>query len=277
VNRLNNLWTSLITLTALAAGCSASGPPEAPAGAVCEVPSVAHEGLVLAGSGSNLPLARRLAAVFTRETGVAVGVPGSIGTSGAVAAVRDGAVDVGLASRDLLPREAHEVHATALARTPLAFYAAVPEGREISREALIDLYLGRTTTWSGGQPVVLLVREEGDSGNAVIAASFPRLYRAMESARRDGRAMVQRTDHDMWVALRDVPGALGYLDTGIVALDGLPLRALRVDGVAAEHPSWPLRKTLYLLTSRGQPHPFVEFASTAEVQRRLPSWGYEAP
>lgn len=276
------LRPTLIALSAFAAGCSGSALPPTPQGFVCESPTAGHTGLVLAGSGSNLPLARRVAALYTVRTGLEVTVPGSIGTAGAVAALRDGAVDVGLASRPLRPDEAADLVATPMARTSLAFYAAVPDDGNVSLQTLIDLYRGDIVTWRTGQPVVLLVREEGDSGNAVIAGALPELFAAMDGARREGRAIVQSTDHEMWVALRDVPGAVGFLDAGIVALDGLGLRAIGLRDPGGEvldpsSPSWPLRKTLFLLTSRDRPQPFVDFATRPDIQARLPGWGYEAP
>lgn len=279
VSRDPRAWFFLITLSALAAGCSASGPPEVPEGFVCESPRAEHEGLILAGSGSNLPLARKLARAYEAAGNPPINVPGSIGTSGAVAAVADGAVDVGLASRPLRPGEP-PLTVTPLARTPLAFFTASPrEPPALSVPALVDLYMGRATTWPGGEPVVLLVREEGDSGNAVLAAALPELHAAMESARREGRAIVQSTDHDMGVALRDVPGALGYLDVGIVALDALPLQVVPIEingrAIRPDAPEWPLQKTLYLLTNSEQP--FVRFATRAEVRDRLSSWGYAPP
>src|SRR5687768_2980829 len=107
------LWTGVGLL--LAAGTATAGAlvRDAVAGAVPPaVPSSPQRAadragpIALAGSGGNLPLTRALAEAFEARTpGARLVVQESIGSTGGVRAVAEGAIDVGLVSRSLRAAE----------------------------------------------------------------------------------------------------------------------------------------------------------------------------
>lgn len=244
--------------------------------------------MLLAGSGSNLPLARQIAARYRGGAGRSqVRVADSIGTRGAVRAVVDEAVDVGLASRPLSAEElAGGVVQHPMATAILGVVVHQRLGVEaISLEALTALYERETRRWPKGEPVALLLREDGDSNMAAVARRFPRLHRAMVGARESGAAVVLHTDQEMRDALLNMKGAIGLLDVGIIELEGLPLRPLTL-GDAAPTPAavrsgrYPLTKPLYWLTL-GEPSAnaadFLRFATAPETLETFADRGYLAP
>ena len=226
---------SLLLAALLATSCSAN---TADVGVVCVEESFAFEGLVVAGSGAGLPLMRALANAWQDTSGAdAVHVAESIGSSGAAVAVGDGAVQVGVLSRDPRAEELARVSQSfPLVETLVVFAAGedVPT-RNLSRAELVSLYAGETRTWSDGTPVVLVVREDGDSAMMRIQAAWPDVYAAMVEARERGTAIVSVTDQDTVHTIATVPGAIGPTDLGLVTLSEESLVALSVDGVS---PSW---------------------------------------
>jgi ABC-type phosphate transport system substrate-binding protein len=150
---------------------------------------------------------------------------------------------------------------------------------DITAAELIAVYRGEVTAWPDGAPVVPLVRQADDSTSRAIAAAAPALAEAMRAAGERGRALVRYTDQDLRDSLLAVPGAIGFLDAGTLALERLPLVALRLDGAAADpaDPAYPLVLTLSVLT-RAQPTAreaeLVDFLTSAEVARELAAAGY---
>ena len=124
-----------------------------------------------------------------------------------------------------------------------------------------------------------LVRQLDDSTTRAIAAAAPALAEAMQWTRDHAVGLTRYTDQDLCDTLLAVPGAIGFLDAGTIALEGLPLVALRLDGVAADpaESTYPLILTLSVLT-RANPTPreaeLVAFLGSPEVAGELARAGY---
>lgn len=258
-------------LAPLLLGCSNGDPA-----GVCAPPVARPSGLLIAGSGSNLALVREIAARWQQlHPDKPVHVPESIGTGGAVRALQDGAIELGLGSRPLKESEKlRGVLELPLARTPLALVVSPAAGVDaLTTDELAAILRGERRTWPNGVPIVPLLREPGDSGNELLIQTFPALGVALKAALRTGRFEVAFTDQEMRDALHSIPGAIGFLDLGIVRLEGLSLQVVRLDGVAppegagASASGYPLIKTLTFL-SRGAPTgdaaDFVAFARGPE-------------
>jgi phosphate transport system substrate-binding protein len=233
-------------------------------------------GLIVAGSGACLALARELASRFdASHPGSRTAIPGSIGTGGAVRAVRDGAVDVGLASRLLSASERslgireHPITRTALV---IVAHPGVP-AKNLDVADLADLYSGRRTEWSDGTRVVPLLREPGDSGEHLLVSTFPELEGAFEEARRKDRGLICYTDQEMRDALLEIPGAVGFLDLGTIRLERLALKPMALNGVDPGRDTvvsgrYPLVRTLSFLTNGppiGTAREFIEFARSSAL------------
>lgn len=237
----------------------------------------------MAGSGANLELIRPIAERFTRELGIPVDVPPSIGTSGAVRAVRDGVVDVGLNSRPLRPAEREiGLVETPLVRVPVAVVAhrRVPtEG--IEPEVLCAVVRGEDRRWEDGRPIVVLLREPGDSSNEVFSARLPCFAAALERAYAERRWRICFTDQEMELALIQTPGAIGLLDVGSLALgparhDARPLRLGNL-AVSRDPTEYPFTKDLGFVTygpPQGDAARFIRFARSAAVRDLLDVGGY---
>jgi phosphate transport system substrate-binding protein len=276
-------------------GCGGAGDSlTPPAATTCAGIERRFEGVVVAGSGSALPIAAAMAQAYTEAIPSArFWVPESIGTSGAIRALKDGVIDVGLATRPLNDKErAGGLRVTTVARSVLAIVLHPSVGvRSLSTAELEALYRGERTRWPNGAEVTLLVREPGDSGDRVLSIHRPGLLAAMLEARESGRAIELHTDQEMRDALLAIEGAVGVLDLAVVRLEELPLQPIELDGVsatpdAAVRGDYPLVRELSLVTRVPEPpgttlrpeiEAFVDFWRSEPGRAVLKRAGYILP
>jgi phosphate transport system substrate-binding protein len=248
-------------------------------------------GVRIAGSGSNLPLTRLLVEGFWagragRDASREIVVFESIGSTGGVKAVHDGAIDLGLISRPLRPRE----RALELVTIPYARVAVVAAvHRSVSEHSLpatglVEIFSGARRRWSDGAPIVVLQREQGDSSHEAVSRVLPGFAAANERAYQRGLWRIVYRDRAMQEALRSTPGAIGLFDLGAVtsADPDARLEILAVDGV---HPSpsrvadgtYPYFKDLAFVSAgppRGLAAEFVAFSKSPAGQAIIRASGY---
>lgn len=239
--------------------------------------------LHLAGSGSNVPLTRALADAFVaRDPAAHIVVYESIGSWGGVRAVYDDVVDLGLISRPLNDDEP-TLAVIPYARVPVvaAVNLGVPDV-SISAQELVDIFAGRKTAWSDGSPIVVFQREPGDSSHRAVGEALPAFAAADAEAYRSKRWRVILHDRAMEEALAITPGAVGLLDSGVLSLGRLPLRALQIDSIAAGEASvqtrrYPFAKELAFVAVEepsGLGAEFVRFAHSDDAHRLMYAHGY---
>jgi len=201
-----------------------SAPP-----AVSVIPR--RDGLLLAGSGSNLPLTRLLATACSE---LPVTVDAGMGSTGGMRALADGVIDIALVSRSLRPAEQKPgLRILPYARTAIAVavHPGVPV-TDVTTEQLVEIFRGKKTTWPNALPIVPLQRERGDSSHEAVGKRVPEFAIADAQAWRLGRWRFLYHDRSMHEALLATPGAIGLVDASAVRADGLPLKLLGFDGVA---------------------------------------------
>lgn len=291
--RSNVLWLAVsLSMLALLAGAAwvvisdadQPLPPFMKAGGSRPPPTapVPHDGLRLAGSGSNLPITRALSAALPRTTSLHAVVHASVGSGGGVKALLDGVIDIALVSRPLADGEREQgLVATPYARVPVvvAVHASVPDDA-ITRDQLIAIYQGQQRTWSDGSRIVVLQRERGDSSHSAIGRLVPGFAEVNEQAYRESRWRVLYRDDTMREALADTRGAIGLFGEGAIPTR-LPIEALAVDGVAPSPQTvgsgaYPFYKDFAFVT-RGSPEgeaaAFIAFALSPEGRRIIEAEG----
>ena len=225
--------------------------------------------LVVAGSGSNLSLTRVLATEYSRQSGVKLEIPGSIGTTGAVKATREGAIHLGLASRPLKPLEISQglkqIHYASIGLA-VAVHPSVPE-TDLDHQGLVQIYAGGKTAWSNGASIVALCMYEADSTNDIlrkqIAGFSPALQTAL--ARNDWRTLY--SDGAMLETLTKTPNAVGFIDAAALAENAGRVKALKINGVEMNFANlssgrYPLQKELFFIyreSPSSEVQHFIEF------------------
>ena len=267
--RVGRVVAVVVAMATVTAGCDDARRPTAPA---CVVEARDPGTLVIAGSGSGLALLRGFVRRYQDGHPAArIEVPESIGTSGGLRALRDGAIDIALVSRPLSAAERAGVTVTPLARV-LAAFATRARVDGLDAAALAEIYAGKRPRWPDGTRVVPFVRQAGDSANALIATHLPEVGRAIDDALASERLPVAYTDQELEAALLNVDGAIGLIDLATLRLDGPALHALALDGVPPEREAalagrYPLVTPLALVT-RGDALPpdargFLDFVASA--------------
>lgn len=240
-----------------------------------------NTGLVLAGSGSNLPMTRLLVDGF-RGQGPTPVVQPSIGSGGGIRALLDGVIDIALVSRPLKERErALGLVSVPYARVPVvvAVHSDVPD-QAITTLELVAIYAGHRHTWSDGSPISVLQRERGDSSHRSVGSVVPGFEETNEEAYREARWRVLYHDDAMTDALDSTPGCIGLFGQGAVP-PMRSIRALEVDGVrpsvdSVRRQDYPFTKDLAFVTlgePKGRLATFIDFVRSAEGQRIIEAAG----
>lgn len=239
-----------------------------------------------AGSGVNLGITRLLAEAFMRKNPQAkIEIPPSIGSHGAIKAIKESAVTLGLVSRPLKDKEraAGEIF-LAYARTPLvmAAHKSVPD-EALTSQDIVAIYRGTKNKWSDGSEIIVLSREPHDSGKLLMEECIPGFKEAYEESYAAKRWEVLFTDQDSNAALSRTPFSFAATDLGMIATESLNAKPLALDGVpptpeALAEGRYPMGRTLFFFyKEQGLPEnvrAFLDFVYSKEGAAILRAHGY---
>ena len=264
--------TLALLLVLVSAACAGDPPPPLPSDAVAVL--APSPDVLAAGTGAMTPLMMALAREIAAGTGHAFRVEPSIGSGGGIAAARDGAVDLGLVSRPLYPEEAKGLERVDIARDAVVLAAAsdVPVDN-LSTDDLYRLYQGEL------RGITLLLRDESESANTALEASYPGLAEERRHSAETGRFRVLDHDDAMALALATTPRAVGVFSLASVRP---PLRALRLDGLAPTpealaRGTWRATRTLGVVfrpERRERVLPILAMASSERGRALIRALGY---
>jgi phosphate transport system substrate-binding protein len=273
------LYFQLITgfifcLTSSSAWGNPTSPPPAPAP------------LIAAGSGVNLAITRLLAAACIKKyPQIAISVPGSIGTRGAIKAAADGAITFGLISRPLEKEEkALGLVAKPYARVAIVVAASANvKDEEITFQELIEIYKGTKTNWKDGSRIIVQAREKSDSGFLVLQDKIPGFQSAYMESYNAKRWSTYFTDQEANQALSKTPNAIGVSDLGMVKTENLNVKILKINGIYPNlenllNRSYPFFRDLSFIyrekTLSKEGKSFMDFVRSEEGRKILRSNGY---
>lgn len=208
---------------------------------------------VVAGSGTNLPLTAKLAAAYKQTSGKVVEVPKSIGSDGAIKAVTDGTIQLGLVSRPLKDEEkAKGLRLIPYAAIGIAFavHPQVPE-TDLSFADILAINRGEKTAWSDGKRILVLIRGMHDSSNLIWFSTIPGFEKVIQDALAAKRWQVMYHDIDMANSLRTKEGSFGHTDMTEIVING-GIKALSINGIAPtadniKNGKYPWVKDLYFV------------------------------
>ena len=242
--------------------------------------------LIAAGSGVNLGVTRLLTKAFTAQNPhISIDVPGSIGTRGAIKAVSEGAIALGLISRPLKEEE----KALGLAVRPYARTAIIigvnsrVKDESITTQELIEIFKGTRAKWADGNQIIVQAREKSDSGFLVLENSLPGFKEAYAESQEAKRWTLYFNDQDANQALDTVPFAIGVTDLGMIATEKLSIKALQLNGVIptienVQEGTYPLSRQLFFVYRESSLQPevkaFFEFVASPLGNDILRSNGY---
>jgi phosphate transport system substrate-binding protein len=216
--------------------------------------TLADETLRLGGTGAATELLQRVGTAFATNSGIAVEVIPSLGSSGGISAAADGVLDVTVSGRPLKADEIARGLSVAFAvRTPFVLATSHPNPNSISAAEISDAFTSDKATWGDGTPIRIILRPRSESDTTLMGELFPGLAAAIDKARKRPDVPVAATDQDNASMAEKTPGSLvGSTFTQLVN-ERRNLRMVAIDGVEPtlqnfERGLYRYGKTLYFIT-----------------------------
>ena len=189
----------------------------------------------MSGTGSALGTLHLLADAYGKANpGHRLRVLPSVGSSGAIGAVADGALDVAIAGRPLrAPENARGLVAIQYARTPFVLAVGPRAGVSgLTAGDLARIYRGERTAWPSGERVRPILRPQTDVDDEILRAISPELARAVEAAHRREGLLVAVTNQECNEALARTPGSIGPTSLTQILTEEASIVPLAWNGVA---------------------------------------------
>lgn len=261
------------TIALLLSACTGGTSPQEPT----FTPLVGK--LTFAGSTTVQPLAAMLGDSFqTLHPQVQLDIAAG-GSKVGIQAVHDGAVDIGMASRQLSAEEAQGIDQFQIASDVIAVVVH-PDNpvKDLQLEQLRQIYLGGITNWSelGGEdlPIVPVAREQSSG----TRGAFDELVLEKQEPNATGLRLAV-TAGDMAAIVAQEEAAIGYVGFGNL---GSEIKLVAINGIlpsleTAQKGSYPLLRPLILMTgplSQPLATVFVEFVLSAPSQQQIAEAGW---
>ncbi|RAI43054.1 substrate-binding domain-containing protein [Rhodoplanes roseus] len=203
---------------------------------LASAPSRAAELVRVGGTGMALATMRQISdSLRAVAPDVVVEVLPSLGTSGALRALKEHAIDIAVAARTLEPEERTKgfVEATCL-RTALLFASSHPSPGGIRSTDLPRLYTDPAPLWPDGRHLKILMRSRAGSENAYLAAYLPAMKPALERAYGRPGVPVATTDQENAELAVRTEGSFAVMTLLQLRSEHLDLRPVAVDGVVPD-------------------------------------------
>ncbi len=240
----------------------------------------AGEVIRIGGVGGALGTMRILASAFMKSyPGIKVVVLKSIGTKGALKAVPDGVIDIGLLG---MPSKDKGLVSGATvidyASTPFIFVAGRGvENKGLTIEEVARIYQGDIRNWPGGEKIRTIMRRTDDSDNRIVEGISPGIKTALEELLSSRGLLFAVTDQDNLNIIEKTPGALGYTTLAQVISEKRRVKILSLNGVVPGvrtlgDGSYPVSKTFSMMTKQepsGKVLRFVNFVMSEEGAKIL--------
>ena len=212
-------------------GCAAPAQPTASNTAQ----TTPRQGFVIAGSGVNLPLMRQLAIAYeAKQPAEKISIPDSIGSAGAIKAILDKGIHLGLISRPLHEQEkAVGLKQIQYARS-VVIIAVHPSVQvdTISVADLLAIYDGNKRQWPDGKNVIPQLMYKDDTVNGILTKKIKGFASVLDEAVRNHYWQIHYNDLSMARAVASMPGSIGFSDSSWSSSSQEKLKALQLDGIS---------------------------------------------
>lgn len=245
------------------------------------------ETLRIGGTGSALGMMKLLADEFEKlNPDVAVKIYPSLGSTGAVRGLAEGALDIAITGRQLkLDELKHGLTIFGYAQTPLAAATRTTSSlRGITAQELSRIYSGETTRWPDGRRIRLVLRPAAETDVEIVRSLSPEMSRAMDAAYGRPGMLVAATDRDCSEAIEAADGTLGFITLTQFMTERPRIRLLSLNSVEPTVQNmasgkYPLSKTLYAVTKASPSRTaarFIAFLRSTEARRIIGQTGNRA-
>jgi phosphate transport system substrate-binding protein len=238
------------------------------------------EVIKIGGTGAALGPMAKLAAAFEKSNpGIKVVVLPSMGSRGAVKAIAQKAIDMGILGRPLNDDEAGRGESAALfAKTPFIVIANRDVGvNDISMQDIVKIYRGDMLRWPDGNRIRIPLRPDFDASTLILRQISPEMSAAVDMARSREGTIKADTDQNNASVIQETSGAVGFSALSLVLSEKRKVKILRLDGVTPSinnlsNGTYPLFVPLFTITNKevsAGARKFLNFLRSAEGKRIL--------
>ena len=231
-----------------------------------------------AGTGTALEMLRQVGAAFSAMSGVKVQVLPSLGSSGAIGALKDGVIDLAVSARPLkAEEEAAGLKQVAVMRTAFVLVSSQARPDPLRAADLSELFTRNAPMWTDGTPVRIILRPRSESDTTIMGAMSAGMPMAIETLRARSEVPLAATDqHNADMAER-MPGSLTGTTMAQLKAEKRDLRIVPLDSVAptlanVESGAYPFVKKLhFILRANGSPEVarFMDFLRSPQGEKAL--------
>jgi len=254
------------------------------AAALLPTPLLALETIRIGGTGTGLGTMTLLATAFQKKhREIKIRIMPSIGSSGAIKATAQGALDIGLNGRPLNEQEASlGLVVTEYAKTPFVFAVRkdVPI-QSLSMDELVKIYKGEMQAWPDGEWVRVVLRPASDADTIIARGISPEMSAALDHALSREGMLMAATNQESNALIDKTSGSIGFSTLTQIVTENHPVKALAINGVepgmnGSANKQYPFMKTLSLLTKPAAPpavRRFIDFVRSQEGREILQKTG----
>ena len=226
------------------------------AGLLMAPPAAVAEVIRIGGTGSGLGTIRLFTAAFEKKhPGIKVKVLPSIGSSGAIKAVSQGALDIGLISRQFKTEELKlGLKVVDYAKTPFVFVTGKKVNiTGLSHAELVKIYKGEMKSWPNGDRVRVVLRPAADADTIIVRDISSEMSAAMDAALSREGMLMALTNQEALDIIEKTPGSIGFSSLAQIKTENRSLKMLSYNGVLPNTKSlangtYPLSLKLSLIT-----------------------------
>ncbi len=239
------------------------------------------------GTGSSIGTMKLIADALSKKyPAIRVDILPSIGSTGAIKAVKADKIDVGLSSRALRPDEQdREVEVVAYGRTPVVFGTHPNTSiNDITIQDVEQIYRGQKLSWPDKTPVRLVLRPKSDAYTEFLARISDRMRVATEKSYSIPGLFTGITDQDAANQIERAVGSFAVTSLSLILSEGRNIKRLTLSKVAPtvknlESGTYPFAMTMYLISRHNSPNPavrtFIDFVFSREGQQILRETGHQ--
>lgn len=217
----------------------------------------AGEVVRVGGTGSGLGVMKALAEAFEKShPHTKIKILPSLGSSGGVKALLDGALDVAVSARALKADETRTgAVAVEFARTPYIFIANNSVNKtDLTTRELEMILTGQLLKWPDGARIRPILRPAADTDTMIIKNISKEMEQAVAAFHARPNMLIAITDQESADLVAKIPGAMGGSTLTQVETEKSSVKILSFNGLmpnldALDKGRYTLVKPLYMVTS----------------------------
>lgn len=211
------------------------------------LPGAAAETMRIGGTGFVIATMRLLGERLAElRPDIQVEVLPSLGSSGGLAALADGAIELAVSARALIEEErAKGLREAACAVTPLTFATSRAPATTLALRDLPRLFTEPSPRWADGTPLKVILRSRSGSEIPYLSERLPGMADAFAAAFKRPGIAVGSSDQENADLAQRIDGSLAVITVLQIRTEGLSLQPLALDGQAPTPEAlaagtWPL-------------------------------------